>query len=54
MVYTVENTNPQSFTDVKVFTGDNFYPASDATYKNLIWENIGGGRPARPGRTARP
>jgi len=35
----VENTNPQSFEDVKVFAGNNFYPASDATYKNLIWES---------------
>ena len=34
----MENTNPQSFTDVKVFAGDNFYPASDATFNNLIWE----------------
>lgn len=35
----VENTNPQSFEAVKVFAGDDFYPASDATYKNLIWES---------------
>ena len=34
----MENTNPQSFKDVKVFVGDNFHQASDATYKNLIWE----------------
>ena len=39
----VENTNPQSFKDVKLFVGDNFYTATDASYKNLIWENIGGG-----------
>ena len=37
----VENTNPQSFEDVKVFAGDNFWPASDANYKNLIWVNKG-------------
>ena len=39
----VENTNPQSFKDVKLFVGDNFYTATDASYKNLMWENIGGG-----------
>merc|ERR1711874_417440 len=36
----VENTNPQSFEDVKVYAGGKFNPASDATYRNLIWENI--------------
>ena len=36
-----ENTNPQSFEDVKVFMGDNFHTATDATYNNLMWENIG-------------
>ena len=39
----MENTNPQSFKDVKLFVGDNFYTATDASYKNLIWESIGGG-----------
>ena len=34
----VENTNPQSFKDVKVFAGDNLAATSDATYKNLVWE----------------
>ena len=37
----VENTNPQSFEDVRVFVGGKFNPASDATYKNLNWENKG-------------
>ena len=37
----MENTNTHSFEDVKVFAGDNAHPASDATYKNLIWENNG-------------
>ena len=40
----MENTNPQSFEDVKVFTGDNFHTAADATYKNLIWETTGYGK----------
>ena len=25
---------------MKVFAGDDFYPASDASYKNLVWENL--------------
>ena len=37
----MENTNHQSFEDVKVFVGDNFYPASNANYKNLNWVNKG-------------
>ena len=37
----VENTNPQSFQNVKVFAGDKFKPACDASYKNLIWKNDG-------------
>jgi len=39
-IQNVENTNPQSFKDVKVFVGDNFYPATDASYNNLMWENL--------------
>ena len=35
-----ENTNAQSFDDVEVFAGDSFYPAADASYKNLIWKNL--------------
>jgi len=40
IVHEVENTNPRTFEDVKVFAGDNFYPAPDASYKNVHWENI--------------
>ena len=29
-----------NFKNVKVFAGDNFYPAADASYKNLVWENL--------------
>ena len=32
--------NPKTFNDVKVFAGDKFAPASDASYKNLVWENL--------------
>ena len=29
-----------TFDDVKVFAGDDFHPAADASYKNLKWENL--------------
>ena len=32
--------NPKPFNDVKVFAGDKYYPAADASYKNLVWENL--------------
>ena len=32
--------NPQTLNDVKVFAGDNDDPPSDASYKNLVWENF--------------
>ena len=35
--YTDLNWN---FQDVKVFAGDSSHPAADASYKNLVWENI--------------
>ena len=31
---------PKIFNDVKVFAGDNFKPASDASIKNIFWENL--------------
>ena len=34
-VHNVENTNPKTFTDVRVFAGDNFKPAADASYRNF-------------------
>ena len=37
----VENTNPQSFKDVKIFAGDKFKSACDASYTNLNWKNDG-------------
>ena len=37
----MENTNPQSFDDVKVFVGDNDHEASDVTYKDFSWNNKG-------------
>ena len=32
--------NIMTFNDVKVFAGDNIDPPSDASYKNLVWENL--------------
>ena len=29
-----------TFDDVKVFAGDGYYVPSDASYKNLVWENL--------------
>ena len=38
-IHSVENTDPRTFTAVQVFPpGSN--PAADASYKNLVWENI--------------
>ena len=34
----MENKNPRKFQDVKVFAGDNFYPAADASYRHLVWD----------------
>ena len=36
----VENKDPKTFEDVKVFAGNNFMPAADASYRNLVWENL--------------
>ena len=38
-IHSVENTDPRTFTAVRVLPpGSN--PAADASYKNLVWENI--------------
>ena len=36
----MENTNPKSFTNVRVFAGDKSKPAANASYRNLLWENF--------------
>ena len=28
------------FQDVKIFASDNFHPAADVQYRNLVWENL--------------
>ena len=40
-VHSVVNSDAREFKDVKLFAGDNFFPPADASYKNLIWENLG-------------
>ena len=41
-VHNIKNSNPRTFSNVKVFAGDNFHPAADASYKNLVWESSWG------------
>ena len=41
-VLRTENTDPRRFEAVKVFAGDDFYSAADATYRNLNWTDGGG------------
>ena len=36
----MENANPKTFTNVRVFAGDKSKPAADASYRNLSWENF--------------
>ena len=35
------NENPTQFKDVAVYASDNFHDAPDASYGNLMFENIG-------------
>ena len=37
-----ENTKPQTFHDVKIFAGDNFYQPANAEIKHLVFESHGG------------
>ena len=37
----MENKEPRTFQDVTVLAGDRFFTAADASYRNLVWENIG-------------
>ena len=34
-IHSVENTDPRTFTNVRVFAGDNFKPAANASYRNF-------------------
>ena len=39
-IHRVLNRYPRTFQNVKIFAGNNFSPAADATYKNLVWKNL--------------
>ena len=40
-VHKIENRKPsKAFKNVKVFAGDPYHKASDASYRDLKWENI--------------
>ena len=39
-MYSIPTNSEWNFKDVKVFAADNFYPAADASYKDLQWENL--------------
>ena len=40
-IHRVENEDARTFQDVRVFAGDKFYSPADASYRHLVWENIG-------------
>ena len=39
-IHSVDNSDARVFNDVRVLAGDDFAPEADATYKNLVWENL--------------
>ena len=39
-IHRAENKIPRRFFNVKVFAGDNFLFPSDASYRNLVWEDL--------------
>ena len=39
----VQSRITKHMTNVNVYAGDNYLPAADAKYNNLIWEEISGG-----------
>ena len=39
----VKSKITKHMTNVNVYAGDNYLPAADAKYNNLIWEEISGG-----------
>jgi len=42
LIEQVVNPDARAVKDVSVYTGDFYYPASNASYKNLVWSNLGG------------
>ena len=41
-VFSVENTDPREFDNVKVFAADNFHHAANASYRNFVWKKLPG------------
>ena len=40
LIHSVENKTPKTFRSVQVSVGDNFNPAADAKYRNLVWKSL--------------
>ena len=40
LVHNFPYFNPKSYNDATFSTGDDVDPPSDASYKNLVWENL--------------
>ena len=40
-IHRTVNSDARVFTNVKVFASDPFHSPTNATYKNLVWENLG-------------
>ena len=40
LIHNVLQQNLQTFDEVKVFAGENDQTSSDASYRNLFWENL--------------
>ena len=36
----IENKDPRTFPNVRVFAGDKFLPAADVAYRNLTWDLV--------------
>ena len=41
-IHSVPNSDPGTFTNVKVFASDKFHNPADVSYKNLVWASSWG------------
>ena len=39
-VHKIENKDPRTFPNVRVYAGDEFLPSADVAYRNLSWDNV--------------
>ena len=39
-VHKIENKDPRTFPNVRVYAGDKFLPSADVAYRNLSWDNV--------------